>query len=519
MNNIDENFNVCEIGSIIKKIKGLSSNSASPTDTWIIYFDDDITYDNKSITSGFLKIFIDPLDSLPPTTIANLGLKYEMDIYKYIINDIIKYKICPNFVKYLASGEKCSFNDLLNILHDNLYDPLGITLLPSDECYKNLIRNLFFILKQKENRPSIQSNVAIHILIRPVNFDIKSYNILLLENMEDKMTLNRWMQANSRNYLEFWNVLFQIAVACHVMSLSKLVHNDLHSGNIFIKDLGVETTFVYNINGNEIVIKTRYQPLIYDFDRGYAEKFGNNELLDNCTKFSQCNIFIQNKDIVKILCYVYKYVDNTIKDEILELISNTSEYRDRIKNTYELKSAKEDGLKYCFLQYIDDLDNKEKAIPIEWYSNFNDNIDILLNIKNNHLPVYSSDLVDINNIFTYNTDYFKPNGELNMRKIITNGDEETKEGEIEILEEIDPDNLFDLELGSDELRKLSELLKDDDEYKFPTPLSIRSNKSSLNSTSGTELYKRMKELSEYNERQAKREIIFEKKKEERKKKH
>ena len=92
------------------------------------------------------------------------------------------------------------------------------------------------------------------------------------------------------------------------------------------------------------------------------------------------------------------------------MISNTSEYRDRIKNTYELKSAKEDGLKYCFLQYIDDLDNKEKAIPIEWYSNFNDNIDILLNIKNNHLPVYSSDLVDINNIFTYNTDYFKPNG-------------------------------------------------------------------------------------------------------------
>ena len=203
---------------------------------------------------------------------------------------------------------------------------------------------------------------------------------------------------------------------------------------------------------------------------------------------------------MKILCYVYKYVDNTIKDEILELISNTSEYRDRIKNTYELKSAKEDGLKYCFLQYIDDLDNKEKAIPIEWYSNFNDNIDILLNIKNNHLPVYSSDLVDINNIFTYNTDYFKPNGELNMRKIITNGDEETKEGEIEILEEIDPDNLFDLELGSDELRKLSELLKDDDEYKFPTPLSIRSNKSSLNSTSGTELYKRMKELLDESKR-------------------
>ena len=57
--NINENFNVCKISSIINKIKGLESNSASPTDTWIIYFNDDITYDNKPITSGFLKIFIE----------------------------------------------------------------------------------------------------------------------------------------------------------------------------------------------------------------------------------------------------------------------------------------------------------------------------------------------------------------------------------------------------------------------------------------------------------------------------
>ena len=69
------------------------------------------------------------------------GLNYELNIYKDIIRPIVDLNICPNFVKYLASGEKCSFNDLLNILHDNLYDPLGITLLPSDECYKNLIRN------------------------------------------------------------------------------------------------------------------------------------------------------------------------------------------------------------------------------------------------------------------------------------------------------------------------------------------------------------------------------------------
>ena len=90
MNNIDENFNVCKISTVINKVKGIASNSASPTDTWVVYFKDDITYDNKRITSGFLKIFMVPSPILGGNVLANLGLKYEMDIYKYIINNIIK---------------------------------------------------------------------------------------------------------------------------------------------------------------------------------------------------------------------------------------------------------------------------------------------------------------------------------------------------------------------------------------------------------------------------------------------
>jgi hypothetical protein len=91
MNNIDENFNVCKISTVINKVKGIASNSASPTDTWVVYFKDDITYDNKHITSGFLKIFMVPSYILGGNVTANLGLKYEMDIYKYIINNLIIY--------------------------------------------------------------------------------------------------------------------------------------------------------------------------------------------------------------------------------------------------------------------------------------------------------------------------------------------------------------------------------------------------------------------------------------------
>ena len=480
MNNIDENFNVCEIGNIIYKVKGLQSNSSSPTDTWIVNFKDDITYDYKNLKTAFLKIFIDP-DKLF-NNVESLALKYELNIYKFIINNIIKYKICPNFVKYLAIGEKCSYSDLLKILTNNLYDPLGVRVLDIDECTKNLNRNLYYIFNELKNRPAIQNNS----LKSYSSFSDKTYeyNIILTENMEDSMTLNKWLNnySNKPAYdLEFFNIIFQIAVACYVMSLSKLVHNDLHSSNIFIKDLGVETTFIYNINSKEFVIKTRYQPLIYDFDRGYVEKLGKNPLLtyNLCNKNSQCNIFIENKDIIKIFCYVYKYVRNSTKDIILKLLSDTYEYRENIKNTYDLKSSK-DGLKYCFLQYLDDFDYNEKSIPIEWYSNFNNNMNIISNIAN-YIPIYTTDLVDINNIFTFTTEYFKPDGDINIKKIKFKEGKEVEEKEEKDEEEEEEEvlsensDLEDFEPTLSDLHNISNLLRDDED--IPSPISLKNSET------------------------------------------
>ena len=59
--NIDEKFNLCELSDYISNIKGLSSNSSSPSDTWIVKFKEDITYKNKPINYGFLKIFIEKI--------------------------------------------------------------------------------------------------------------------------------------------------------------------------------------------------------------------------------------------------------------------------------------------------------------------------------------------------------------------------------------------------------------------------------------------------------------------------
>ena len=501
--NIDQNFNLCELSNYISNIKGLSSNSSSPSDTWIVKFKEDITYKNKPINYGFLKIFIDAsnLNFTNKTTLeATLGLKYELDLYKTIINHLVTYNICPNFLQCLAIGNKCSFEDLLKILKGNLYDMSYSRLLTNDECKYNLNRNMNYMIRAKSKRPAIQSNEPLVITSNPIDYSTRpfKFNMMLLENMEDNMTLHRWLSTyNRREYdVEFLNVLFQISVACYAMSLSKMVHNDLHDNNIFIKDLGVEKYFLYNIDDKKIVIKTRYVPLIYDFDRGYQQKLGSNPSITGrslCSVYSQCNVFVENKDIIKSLCYVYKRVNKDyVKNDIINILSKNSLGKLLLKDTYNLIS-KEDGLKRCFLQYVDDIDSQDKAIPIKWYENFNDTLSIVKNISSK-LPSYSVENIDDDDdIFNCNSDLFEEDGTLNILKAIIakNNSSEYFYSRIRhvdkspIFDKINPidddDDLHlsgfeDLQLTNSQLLELNELLpgsliKDLDAGRRKSPIS------------------------------------------------
>ncbi len=310
--------------------------------------------------------------------------------------------------------------------------------------------------KEKKDRPSIESNEILPLL-RPVYFNKLSlkYNIIMIENIDDAMTLNKWLYTYNKNpdyNKELWNVLFQISAACYTTSLCKLVHNDLHSGNIFIRDLGKETEFIYIINDRKFIIKTRFQPLIYDFDRGYTKKFGTNPLLNNlCTKYSQCNMFVENKDIIKALCYVYKSANSMIKNNIINIISTDSNSQKKIKDSYDLISQ-ENGLKQCFLQFVDEVDNKEKSFSASWYQMFNNSFNILLYISS-YLPkiTYVED-INKNNIFTCNKNFFDSEGNLIMDGIldITKGD--MSKGDFDVWKNVQ-DNLENAIKACSELNK------------------------------------------------------------------
>lgn len=506
---IDENFNVCEIGDIINKIKGLPSNSSSPSDTWIIYFMSDVRYKYdkeiiEKISSGFLKIFLDT-DNLTYKLVQTLALNYELKIYK-ILQNVMKYKISPNFVRLLGTGEKCSYADLVKILRGNLYNSTDREIMSREEYTNNLNRNLYYILREKSKRPAIQDDVLLQLL-RPVDFTNYRFNIIMTENMENNITLNKWLYTNrDRNTIELWNILFQIASACYVMSLSKIVHNDLHSGNIFVRDLGTETNFIYRINDIETVIKTRYQILIYDFDRAYTPILGDNPINEsNCKKYSQCNILIPNKDIIKILCYVYKFVSSGLKENILEILSSNDVDKKRIENTYNLRSEK-DGLQHCYLQYVDRIANMEKSIPNELYSNFYDNFQIIEKIRE-HLPNFNSELVGDENIYAYETNFFGENGEILIENIIEKKRkiERERRARVERVDEKEEEE-FNLEDLEDVEFTLSDILKFEREGLLrSSPNSIRyksqlENEGSYKSSSNNKLKSSENDYLEFEDR-------------------
>ena len=161
---LDQFSNGCEIHKCAIGIKGLESNSSSPSDTWILKLENS-KYEDKVINNVFVKYFIEPDTLVEPDRKTQMlknvthGLKYELYIYKDIIRPLIDTRICPNFIKYLGSGEMCEFSSLQKILSDAVIRTPEATFPRWNEPVKMandlLERNLLYMANGLKNRPSI----------------------------------------------------------------------------------------------------------------------------------------------------------------------------------------------------------------------------------------------------------------------------------------------------------------------------------------------------------------------------
>lgn len=416
--NLKEHDNACDIHNCMSNVVGLPSSSSSPTDTWILYFNDGTRYMDIDIKKGFLKFFINPDTIKNPDKIVYFlrleGLKYEIKVYRDIVKPLIDKKICPNFVRYLSSSEGCTISDLKNMLVGKAYidnDEKKGTM-SQKQAIASLYRNVSCIVEHC-NRPAI--NDVNGVVYQKIDLDMR-YSFLINEYIDGAISFKKWLKREINHKLIFnsaiWKVIFQVGVACYAMSLSKMVHNDLHHSNVWCQKLEERMNVTYIVDGKIHSFNTDTKALVFDFDRSYVVREGKNPLVDIdrlCNVDSQCNEFIPNKDIIKFLGYAYKYTtSSTNKKDILKCIAKKTEHRNFIKGIYE------DGM---FLQlFKKDKNGKKVFVDILRYFDYSKfySMEVILENISKLAKMDSVCPKDQNkdNIFICDKMLFKENGEL-----------------------------------------------------------------------------------------------------------
>jgi predicted NAD-dependent protein-ADP-ribosyltransferase YbiA (DUF1768 family) len=420
-------INTCnDISKSVINVNGIIGGSTA-SETWILDLNKNnnqkvfcklfINTDSSSFDLNKIKFNVE--DTRTNFYLSSKSLSYEMRIYKEIIGPLKNLKVCKHFLPLISTSSACSYENILDILKNNVVDSYKKTKMEDDVVNYVLQRNI--------NNSIINMNKK--LTINQVNPNENEYNQNqdLIQTMQYSLLLTKLFDLNNGFTLTYFltnyfqnsdivlQVLFQICVVCYTMSLSKMTHNDLHGDNIFIKKLKQMETFVYYINNNRYEIKTFFKVYIFDFNFSYVEKLGKNEGINDhlCDNFNVCNQFIENKDILKVLCAVYKFYPDSIK-----FCTQNNEYLEKIKQLYVNDSE-------CFFR-----DTMGKTASAEFFSKFNDTLKILKmvysQIRRNDSDtnkiseqkinsLFSDGGVDINNISIINREHFD-DGDGSLRK-------------------------------------------------------------------------------------------------------
>jgi hypothetical protein len=284
----------CKIAELIKSIKGIASNSTSPTDYYSIKFKDNLSFNNKKVDEGFLKLFISNNLNL------NKALKYEGSIYE-LLSFIIRTKCCPFFSLSYVIGKNCDYNNIMNIIKKS-------EIKDNYTLEKNFARNIYYLENKLKNRPALETENYETEISKDYIKKVKGYkyDFILSENIKG-IKLRDYLEKNKENirldiFNNIYKILFQISIAMYTLSLCQISHNDLHLNNIFICGIPKRTIY-YTINSKRYKFTTDFIIKIYDYDRAYSTLFGNNESLygERCQNYNQCNEFTNGKDMLYIL--------------------------------------------------------------------------------------------------------------------------------------------------------------------------------------------------------------------------
>jgi hypothetical protein len=474
---LTEYKNVCEMGKCLDgNIVGLSPNSSSPTDTWIVQFKHGTTYEDKPIKNAFLKMWISnetfkKLNSIEnkyirPLILKNSGLNYEAAVYRHIIKPLIETNICPNFIKFLGTGKDCSFEDVVNMSVGNYNGGTkdeALVKQRTDTVFSTsviIVNDSEKIMKRTKITDTYPTEVVKRLegsVSRKLVEDKFTFNIIANEVVKPgTVSLDDFLKNIRINNSTKSRVIFQALAACYAMSCSKMCHNDLHLGNVYIEPLMTNATvagpngwsrrvsrktgdpYYYNettqetssvhpggkltrmnyiYGGDLYTFETNYIAKVFDFDRSYVKRFGNNPMLAPpneewvCEENSQCNRQIENLDALKLMGGIYRTLHTTHEDELLHICTHidgaeteTKVYKENLKTIFDEGTfLTKDGFPITDDQYLE----------------FNTTVDIMKNLSKSsysHGSIESTYPVgyipDPFYTFICNTDIFNKQGKI-----------------------------------------------------------------------------------------------------------
>lgn len=193
------------------------------------------------------------------------GMNYENKIYELISNKL--QKTSPNFVEYIGSIylTREDDGDVFSIIEKRLHEH------PTN-C-KRINRNIITILFTK----FMGKTKSFYDTVKQKNFTDENLRV----------------------------VMTQLILTLIGMYTEKLIHNDLHLGNILVEK-GDFTNLTYNIGGVKVYIReTPYKIFLFDWDMSYSGNVGDNHKLGTiCEKYGVCSQYNVFSDLFTVCCTV-----------------------------------------------------------------------------------------------------------------------------------------------------------------------------------------------------------------------
>lgn len=356
-------LDVCQLGdaSTFKVSKHLKKNSESGAE--VLFANVLLQKALKSNLTVALKIWLDWEDvdlenrhkleyRLLYDDQKTQAMNYEAKVYQLVTSSFMDTGISNNFIPFVQLMQ-CSVFSVISSIEK------AISL---DSSLKKTYSRLLSILKKYK---FVEHSLKINFLITGASPSLEP--------------LDQYLDREKPSHRECQQIIVQVLYALYLMQGMKLVHNDLHLGNILLEKLSKPV----QVTCGEFKFSTKLIPRLFDWDFAYCPRLGDNpKFLDRWAHYAHIgNNFRKNSDYFQFLCGMQNEgvdISNYVP------VSMNFSWRSKTSVNKQKKTTKEQSkllLKYMKMHHLDifkglNYINMPKKEFFDIFPKFNPEVDL-----------------------------------------------------------------------------------------------------------------------------------------------